>query len=69
MIISYLRTEYRGAYSKKLYAPAGTRVYILKRRENMVLVIDPEGQTFWINSNNLTPIKNATTTLPRKPTK
>jgi len=65
-MIHYLSRDYVGAYSRKLYAPAGSEVYIIDRSDNMCLVIDKQDSKIWIPDNYLT--QNLTDVHYSKPT-
>ena len=74
-MIHYLKCDYVGVYSRKLYAPAGTEVYVIQRSDNMCLVTDISDNKIWIHEKYLTLNKSdvtysTPTTAPRpKPKK
>jgi hypothetical protein len=68
MMVQYLIRDYVGTYSKKLYLPAGSEVYIIQRSDNMCLVYDKSDNKHWIPQNYLTQnLADVLPTMPRPP--
>lgn len=60
MIIRYLKSDIKGAYSRLLYGRQGEMVTILQNNINLLLVVNKTGDKYYVKPEQLSdvPVKN-----------
>lgn len=52
MIALYLNKDIKGASSRILYGKKGDKIYIIDRRNEMILVVNDAGSKFYIKESD-----------------